>query len=117
MRENLHKISLLKGTAESIKTHKKVKNKLSKKLFSAKRKFINQKVYDSEGDKAKMWKAINQMSNGFNFNKKKKDSIEKLVDNEGNVITDQKEMANLLNYYFNSIGDDLEKKATKRRIQ
>ena len=43
VRENLHKISLLEGTAESIKTHKKFKNKLSKKLFSAKRKFLDKK--------------------------------------------------------------------------
>ena len=45
--------------------------------------------------------------------KKKNDFIKELVDNEGNVITDQKEMANLLNSYFNNIGDDLEKKLPK----
>ena len=89
-REILFKIKLDEGTEEAKEAHRKFKNKLSKKLFSAKQKFLQKKVYDSEGDKAKMWKVINQISNGCNFSSKKSKSIKELIDKYGNVITEQK---------------------------
>ena len=108
-REVLHKIKLKDGTEESKEIHRKFKNRLSKKLFSAKRKFMHNKIYGSIDDKGKMWKAINQIGNGYNFNNCNSNSIRELVDNEGNIVNDPKQKANLLNDYFNKIGNDLDK--------
>ena len=108
-REALHKIKLNDGTEVSKEIHRKFKNRLSKKLSTAKRKFLQNKIYESIDDKSKMWKAINQIGNGYTFNNRKNNSIKELVDNEGNFVSDPKQKANLLNDYFNNIGNDLEK--------
>ena len=71
-------------------------------------------MHETEGDKYKMWGAISQISNGYKTNHLKNNSIKELIDKEGNAISSPKPMANLLNDYFNNIGNSLAKKLPLR---
>ena len=113
-REKLFKKRIEEGTEDAIKEHKQFKNKLSKKIFSAKKQYFQKKVHETEGDKYKMWGAISQISNGYKTNHLKNNSIKELIDKEGNAISSPKPMANLLNDYFNNIGNSLAKKLPLR---
>ena len=51
-----------------------------------------------------MWRAINQISNGYSFSNKKGNVISELADSNGNAITEQKPMADLLNSILIMLG-------------
>ena len=75
-------------------------------ISSNKRKYFNWYFNSNIHNSKKIWKGINEIIN----NKSSKDNEEIYLNEDGNIITDQKTVANKFNRFYTSVADTLVKK-------
>ena len=75
-------------------------------IFNNKRKYFKWYFNSNMDNSKKIWKGINEIVN----NKFSKDNDEIYLDDDGNIITDQKIVANKFNKFYTSVADNLVRK-------
>ena len=89
------------GLESDWKTYRTLRNKLNNKIKYMKASYYQSKI-DNSTDSRALWKTINQV-----LNRKSKDTEITEIEVNKKSITDQKEIANLFNNYFTSIGPSM----------
>ena len=95
-------------TDTNVKEFKTFRNKLSKLLSIAEKKYHHKKLFDAKNDKKQTWKVLNNIKNGkHKTDRKSKCNINQLVDEHGVTVESATSKANMLNKFFNEIGSKL----------
>ena len=81
-------------------------NIVKSEISSNKRKYFNWYFNSNIHNSKKIWKGINEIIN----NKSSKDNEEIYLNEDGNIITDQKTVANKFNKFYTSVADKLVRK-------
>ena len=105
-RKILHRISREPHPKQNERKHKhnRYKKKLEKCLFAAKCKFYSEKIIQYQNKSKSLWRIINEITK----RKRKTNSVlRKLSLENGKVIENSVEIANVLNNYFVSVGTTL----------
>ena len=106
-RDHLHKVSSISKDSSDWKRFKIARNKVNKLKSSVKGKYYNDKIVDLKQKPKELWKEIKQLLPDSSGTR-----VDKLIDDEGVVIEDQKEICNSFNKFFVNIGSNLAKNFT-----
>ena len=99
----------LKGDREAEKLYKVYRNKLTHLKEISKKMYYNDIINKAKHDSSLIWRVINDI---LKFKKKSSNcSIEKLVNENGEIIQHPQEVAELFNQHFSGIGSKVAKKA------
>ena len=88
------------GSEDQWTMYKKLRNKVTSMIRSAKRSYVSESVDNNKGNPSAMWKSLRYILP----NKKKNTSISKLVVS-GKDITGFKKIASHLNNYFTNVAN------------
>ena len=91
-----------------MKSYRKIRNKVNKVNINLKRLYFSDKIIQTEGNMEETWKTIKQL-----LNKRSKSTNIDLISDKGTDINKKKEISNVLNNYFCSVGRDLAEKIDK----
>ena len=83
---------------------KNYRNKLNRTIVMSKRSHFQQKIQQNQGNTKKLWKTLNEIVNRKPYRQK---SDLQIVNNSGQLIKDSKQVSNLMNTYFASVGEKL----------
>ena len=83
--------------------YKAVKKHLEKLLFIAKKAFFTTYFENNIANAKKLWRGINEIIH----NKLNKNNAEIYLDDNGNILTDQKTVANRFNKFYSNVADNL----------
>ena len=103
--KNRLRSKLRKCYSESAEKYfKRYRNILTKLKHRAFNSFYAEKAAASKNNISKTWKIINDI---IRRKKGRGNTIKSLKDEKGNIITDEHDITNLLNYHFSSIGKSM----------
>jgi len=89
--------------------YKQYRNALNRTIKAAKQNYYEQQILLDKNDPKKLWKTINSI---LEFNPRSKSSIERIVDETGNKLSNPRDIANTFDQYFCNIGPELAKTIT-----
>lgn len=93
--------------------YKKYRNTLNKIIKLAKSLYYKTKIQEAKNEYKQVWNIIND----FTYSQKKGSTKNiNITDNQGNIIKDDKEKAELFNNFFINIGTELKNKIPKTNI-
>lgn len=78
---------------EAWTNYRKIRNEYSKMIKNASNNYTKQSIKECEGDSKAMWRKIKEIT-------KEKQSEVKSIEIDGNIITNEEEIAEELNNYF-----------------
>ena len=103
-KDHLHKKAKATNIPAHIEEHRIYRNLLAKLKQNAHEEYYRNKIAENGEDKAKTWRLINEI---VNRNKKKKDPIKCLVDENGIEAESDEEKSNCLNDHFSTIAKNM----------
>ena len=103
-RDYLKKQSIKQRSTDYDKAYKRCKNKLNNLIKETKNEYFRNKLSNAKNSK-ESWQTINEL-----LNKKPKTTEVKELDINGQLITDDDEIADAFNQYFSTIGSTLSDK-------
>ncbi len=83
--------------------YKTLKKRLENLLFEAKKDYFKQYFETNLNNSRKVWKGINEIIH----NKRNKNNAEIYLDDNGNIVTDQKTVANRFNKFYTNVAKNL----------
>ena len=104
-RDRLRKSAVKAGSEILMTAYRHVRNFVNKRNKTLKRQYFSEKIRSSEGDMKETWMTINQL-----VNKRSKTTNVSSLQQDNKIITSSDEIAESMNQYFYSIGQDLSKK-------
>ena len=108
-KEKLYKKFLRKRDDFWFNRYNACKEELKHLLKNAKQEYISKHINDNLGNSRKIWKAINEIIH----NKFTRDTTDIYLDDNGNIITNQKLVANRFNKFYTNVAKNLVKKLGK----
>ena len=106
-KNELFAIKLKNNSPENIDNYQTYRNILKTVLMRAKRQYFMNKFKDNEGNMKKTWKCIGEL---MGKNKSDDDAPEQIFDQNRDLISDNKALAEAFNAYFSEIGVKLKNK-------
>ena len=103
-RDYLKKQSIKQRSTDYDKAYKRCKNKLNNLIKETKNEYFRNKLSNAKNSK-ESWPTINEL-----LNKKPKTTEVKELDINGQLVTDDDEIADAFNQYFSTIGSTLSDK-------
>lgn len=96
------------GNADTANEYKRYKNKLNELITGTKNNYFKKQIESNKYNSKNLWNVVNNYTN----NSSHKTEIKK-IDIDGNIITNQKEIADAYNSYYAKVGTILSKKIKK----
>ena len=109
-RDNAYKKAKATNSDQDFKSAKEVRNHLNRTIVKAKREYLEQTLTKNTLNHRKIWKKLQEHLPG----KSKNNTISKMRNHSGDITDSPKDMANLLNDHFASIGLKLANDIPKR---
>ena len=109
-RDNAYKKAKATKSDQDFKSAKEVRNHLNRTILKAKREYLEQTLTKNTLNHRKIWKKLQEHLPG----KRKNNTISKMRNHSGDITDSPKDMANLLNDHFASIGLKLANDIPKR---
>ena len=104
-RDYLKKQSIKQRSTDYDKAYKRCKNKVNNLIKETKNEYFRNKLISNAKNSKESWQTINEL-----LNKKPKTTEVKELDINGQLITDDDEIADAFNQYFSTIGSTLSDK-------
>lgn len=92
-KNNAHILARTINTTEAWKNYRQIRNEYSKMIKNASNNYTKQSIKECEGDSKAMWRKIKEITN-------EKQSEVKVIEKDGQMITDEEQIAEELNNYF-----------------
>lgn len=107
-RDHLKKVAEKHGSLDTWARYKKCRNKLNNLASQLKCEYFKTKIEDTKNDSSKLWSTLKEA-----MHSSKHHNIASIVDN-GIVVNDKCEIANVFNNFFANIGSELASKFDSR---
>ena len=101
IKNKLFKEYLRNKTVDTEIRYKTYRNQLNSLLRRSRKDHIALSIENAKNDSRKLWKILNDT---INHKSRACSSVSLITDSDGNKITDKKEIANLMNNFFASVG-------------
>ena len=98
-RDKLKKKAIKTGSPLLLVSYNQPRNKVNRLNIDLKWKHFTEIIQNSEGNTKETWEALNQL-----MNKKSKTTNINQLKQEGNVISNKKDISDTMNQYFSSVG-------------
>ena len=106
-RDKFFKIKTLNPTADNIKRYKKIRNEVNTELDNAEKQYYSKKLNSGKDSLKKLWEIAGTI---INPSKLKKQTVIETIRYNGKLINEQAEIADAMNKFFSTIGENLAKK-------
>ena len=101
-RDKLKKAAVKSGSPLLLASYRHVRNKVNRLNIDLKRQYFTTKIQSSQGNMKETWKTLNQL-----MNKRSKSTNINLMKQDGKNISNKKEISDIMNKYFCSVGKAL----------
>ena len=101
-RYKLKKEAFKHNSTPLTESYRKIRNKVNRMNINLKRQYFSEKIIQTDGNMGETWRTIKQL-----LNKRSKSTNIDLITDKGTEIITKKEISNVMNKYFCSVGREL----------